>query len=188
MSTIFHARGTEKIGGDVYEKPDFFARFKAFFLRLVPKVGHFSALAFHPPTPAVEQIYMHSFNETLERYRQLLLAQQGGLQLPNDNFDTGEITEPGTYRLTDKTYAELLDKVYDKPVSGALRQNILDFYADLQKPFATKKNQKEWQNVLRELETLKAACAPKMIMTTDIPPALTTPAGHESNGLQTDPE
>jgi len=118
--------------GDIYEKPDFFARLKAFFLRILPKVGPLSALAFHPPTPAVEQLYMHSFNETLDHYRLLLLAQQEGrVQLPNDNFDTGELTEPGTYRLTDKSYAKLLDKVNNKPTSSDLRQNILDFYADL---------------------------------------------------------
>jgi hypothetical protein len=154
--------GYRKDWGDVYEKPDFFARLKAFFLRLVPKVGPFSALAFRPPTPAVEQLYMHSFNETLDHYRQLLLAQQEGrLQLPNDNFDTGKITEPGTYRLEDKSYAELLDRLDGKPTSAALRENMLAFYADLGKPFATKKNPNEWRNVLRELETLKAAPAAK---------------------------
>ena len=162
--------GYRKDWENIYEKPSFFARVKAFFLRLTPKVGPLGALRFHPPTPAVEQIYMHSFNETLDNYRKLLLAhQEGRLQLPNDNFDTGGSTEPGTYRLTDKSYAALLDKVSDKPVSGALRQNMLDFYADLEKPFATKKNPKEWQNLLRELETLKAAPAPKTTM--DIPPA-----------------
>jgi hypothetical protein len=153
--------GYRKDWGDVYEKPDFFARLKAFFLRLVPKVGPLSALAFHPPTPAVEQMYMHSFNETLDHYRQLLLAQQEGrLQLPNENLDTGEITEPATYGLTDKSYAELLERVNGKPVSGTLRQDILNFYAALEKPFVTKKNPAEWQDVLRELGTLKAVSAP----------------------------
>jgi hypothetical protein len=143
--------------GHIYEKPSFLARFKAFFLRLVPKVGPFSPLAFHPPTPAVEQIYMHSFNETLARYEQLLVAQQEGrLLLPNKNFDTGETTEAGAYQLTDETYARLLGKLNGKPVSDALRRNILDFYADLGKPIETKKRPKEWQNVLRELETLKS--------------------------------
>jgi len=152
--------GYRKDWGDVYEKPDFFARFKAFFLRLIPKVGPFSALAFRPPTPDVEKLYMQSFNETLDHYRHLLLAQrEGTLQLPNDNFDTGEKTEPGTYRLTDESYAELLDKLNDKPASDALRQNILDFYADLGKPYATKKKPKEWKNVLQELDTLKPAPA-----------------------------
>jgi hypothetical protein len=95
--------------GTVYEKPGISARIKAFFLRLVPKVGPFSALAFHPPTPAVEQMYMHSFNETLEHYRGMLLAQQEGrLQLPNENLDTGELTKPTAYPFTDETYAKLL--------------------------------------------------------------------------------
>jgi hypothetical protein len=62
--------------GDVYEKPGFGARLKAFFLRWLPKIGPFSGLAFHPPTPKVEHLYMHSFNETLDHYRALLLAQQ----------------------------------------------------------------------------------------------------------------
>jgi hypothetical protein len=142
--------------GNIYEKPSFFARLKASISRLIPKVGPFSSLAFHPPTPAVEQIYMHSFNETLAFYEQLLVAQrEGRLQLPNKNFDTGETTEAGAYHLTDKTYAKLLDKLNGKPMSSALRRNILDFYADLGKPIETKKNPKEWQNILRELEVLK---------------------------------
>jgi hypothetical protein len=143
--------------GTVYEKPGILARIKVLFLRLVPKVGPFSALAFHPPTPAVEQLYMHSFNETLEHYRGMLLAQhEGRLQLPNDNFDTGELTEPAAYPFADKAYANLLDKVTGKPVSDALRTDILAFYADLGAPLATKRDPKAWQNVLGELGKLKA--------------------------------
>lgn len=142
-------------GGD-YKKPDFFARLKALLSHLLPKIGPFSALAFHPPTPAVEQIYMHSFNETLDRYRVLLLAQkESRLQLPNDNLDTGGITVPAGYELTDETYANLLDKTSGKPISDALRQNILAYYSDLGKGFATKKDQHAWQRVLTELDGLK---------------------------------
>jgi len=149
--------GYRKEWGHIYEKPSFFARMKAFFVRLVPKVGPFSALKFHPPTPAVEQMYMHSFNETLALYQKLLVAQgEGRLELPNDNLDTGEITEAGVYRPADKSYATLLTKLDGKPVSDDLRRNILQFYADLEKPFVTKKNPREWKNVLRELDTLKA--------------------------------
>src|SRR3974390_1855852 len=144
--------GYRKDWGDLYETPGFFARLKAFFLRILPKVGPFSALAFHPPTPDVEQLYMHSFNETLDHYRQLLLAQkEGRLQLPNENFDTGEITAPAAYRLADRTYSELLAKISGKPISESLRQDVLAYYADLGKSFLTKESAKEWQNVLREL-------------------------------------
>ncbi|MGC2765783.1 MAG: hypothetical protein WB607_09780, partial [Candidatus Acidiferrum sp.] len=148
--------GYRKEWGDVYEKPDFFARFKAFTLYLVPRVGPFSALGYHPPTPAVEQIYMHSFNETLDHYRLLLLAQQEGrLQLPNDNLDTGGLTGPAVYRLTDETYATLLNKTSGKPISDALRRDVLAYYADLEKGFATKKDPEAWQKVLNELDRLK---------------------------------
>jgi hypothetical protein len=143
-------------GGD-YEKPGFFARFKAFLSHLVPKIGPFSALAFHPPTPAVEQIYMHSFNETLNHYRLLLLAQvEGILQLPNDNLDTGGLAEPADYRLTDETYAKLLVMTNGRPISDTLRRDILDYYADPEKKFATKKDPEAWQKVLNELDRLKA--------------------------------
>jgi hypothetical protein len=149
--------GYRKDWGDVYEKPGFFARFKALIVRLVPKVGPFSALAFHAPPPAVEQMYMHSFNETLDHYRSLLLAQQEGkLQLPNDNLDTGGLTEPADYRLTDETYAKLLDKTSGKPISDTLRLDILAYYADPNKAFATKKNPEAWQKVLDELSSLRA--------------------------------
>jgi hypothetical protein len=142
--------------GKTYEKPGIAARIKAFFLRLVPKVGPFSALAFHPPTPAVEQLYMHSFNETLKHYRGMLVAQQEGrLQLPNDNFDTGELTEPTAYPFADETYAKLLADVSGKPITDPLRSDILAFYSDLGAPFATKKNSKAWQEVLDELGKLK---------------------------------
>jgi len=149
--------GYRKEWGRVYEKPGFFARLKALFLRLVPKVGPFSGLAFHPPPPAVEQLYMNSFNETLEHYRALLLAQQEQrLQLLNDNLDTGALTGAATYRLADQTYAKLLNKTSGKPVSDALRRDLLSYYADLEKPFATKRNSKAWHELIKELDTLKS--------------------------------
>ncbi|HWY42067.1 MAG TPA: zinc dependent phospholipase C family protein [Candidatus Sulfotelmatobacter sp.] len=149
--------GYRKEWGDVYEKPGFFARFKAFVFRLVPKIGPLSGLAFHPPTPAVEQIYMRSFNETLDHYRLLLLAQQEGrLQLPNNNLDTGGLSGPAVYRLSDKTYANLLGRTSGKPISDALRRDILGYYADLEKGFATKKDPQAWEKVLTELDTLRS--------------------------------
>jgi hypothetical protein len=143
--------------GKIYEKPGFVARLKAFFLRLVPKVGPFSGLAFHPPTPEVERLYMNSFNETLDRYGALLLSvQEDRLQLPNANLDTGAITGAADYKLTDEAYAKLLRKTSGKPVSGALREDLLWYYADLKKPYATKRNAKAWKEVVQELDTLKS--------------------------------
>jgi len=147
--------------GDVYEKPGPFARIKAFFLRLVPKKGPFSALDFHPPTPVIEQMYMESVNQTFDHYRALLVAERNGkLQLPNENLDTGTVTGGSVYRLTDKTYAQLLKETSGKPISDALRDDLLSYYRDLAKPFATKRNPKEWHELLRDLDKLKST-APK---------------------------
>jgi hypothetical protein len=99
---------------------------------------------------------MHSFNETLDHYRLLLLSQQEGrLQLPNDNLDTGGLTGPAVYRLTDETYANLLGKTSGKPISDSLRRDILAYYADLEKGFATKRDPKAWQKVLSQLDALR---------------------------------
>lgn len=156
---IYNVSNSEyrKDWGNVYEKPGFGARLKAFFLRLVPKVGPFSGLAFHPPPPAVEQLYMSSFNETLVHFRALLLAQQERrLQLRNDNLDTGAVTGAAAYRLTDETYAKLLDKTSGKPVQEALRRDFLSYYADLEKPFANKQNSKAWHKLIKKLDNLKS--------------------------------
>jgi hypothetical protein len=149
--------------GNLYEKPGFFARLKALFLRIVPKIGPFSGLAFHPPTPAVEQLYMSSVNHTLEHYRALLLAQQEGrLELSNDNLDTGAVTTAASYGLTDETYAKLLARTSGKPVSDALRSDLLSYYADLEKPFSTKRNSKAWRDLVNELNTLKSMPADRV--------------------------
>ena len=146
-----------KTWGDIYEKPGFVDRLKAFFLRVVPKVGPFSGLAFHPPTPTVEQLYMGSFNATLDHCRALLLAERvHRLQLPNENLDIGVPTVPATYRLADETYAQLLNKTSGEDVSESLRKDLLSYYDDLDKAFATKRQAKDWRELVRELDILKA--------------------------------
>ena len=159
---IYHISnsGYQKEWGHIYETPGFWARLKAFFLRVMPKVGPLSGLAFHPPTPDVEHLFMGSFNETLDRYRELLRAQQENrLHLPNDNLDTGRTTAAADYRLTDETYAELLRRLSGKPISSALRQNILSYYSNLKKPYATKRYPEKWKELVKRLDELKSTPA-----------------------------
>lgn len=156
---IYHISNSEyrKEWGNIYEKPGFSARIKAFALRVVPKVGPFSGLAFHPPPPDAEELFMKSFNETVAHYRSLLLAQgEDRLQLPNLNLDTGAMTEPATYRFTDDTYAKLLKRTSGKPMSNDLRHNLLLYYSDLDKPFATKRDSAAWQEVVKQVEALRS--------------------------------
>ncbi len=106
---------------------------------------------------AEENLFMRSFNQTLDRYR-CFLAMHGEstLLLPNENFDTGEPIQPGAYRLADNTYAKLVDKVSSKTISGELRANILAFYANLDAPFATKQDNARWVKLLGQLDSLKS--------------------------------
>lgn len=155
---LYHISRSEyrKEWGDVYEQPGFFARLKAFFFRLVPKAGPLGGLAFLPPTPATEQLYMNSFNETVQLLRALLVAQgEGRLRLLNRNLDTGSTTLAATYRLTDKTYARLIDKLNSRTVSPELRSDVLAYYADLDRPFDTKRDANHWATLIRQLDSLR---------------------------------
>ena len=42
-----------------------------------------------------------------------------------------------------------------RAVDAGLRQNVLEFYRDLDAPFATKKDRKEWRKTLEAVEKLK---------------------------------
>jgi len=76
--------------------------------------------------------------------------------LPNENLDTGAVTRAATYRLSDQTYAKLLDKTSGKHVTDALRGDFLSYYGNLEKPFATKANLKAWRRLIKELDNLKS--------------------------------
>jgi hypothetical protein len=82
-------------------------------LRVFPKVGPFSSLAFRLPTPEAERVYLDSFDKTAARYRGFLaaLSKSGAVSLPNLNFDTGEAVRPGDYRLADRAQQQLMEKV-----------------------------------------------------------------------------
>jgi hypothetical protein len=141
-----------------YERPGIFARFLAFLLRILPKIGPLRTFAFKPPPATAETMFLKSFNSSLAEYRRLLDEQaQGTLRLREQNFDTGQPTQPATYRLADEAYAKLLDKLNGKPVPDDLRANILAYYSDLNAPFDTKRHPKEWKKLLKELDAVKSA-------------------------------
>jgi Zinc dependent phospholipase C len=152
----------EKEWGKDYEQPTSGEKFIAFLTKLLPKIGPLRVLQFRAPTPQTEKMFEDSFNATLDRYRKLLAQVGSGhdLELVNDNFDTGGSSAPGKYRMSDDTYAKLLDKLSDEKFGRALpevRQNILSFYSDLNAPYATKRDPKAWAKVQVELDQLKAA-------------------------------
>lgn len=162
---LYHLSRTnyQKEWGNGYRKPGFGTRVLAFFLKLIPKVGPFKAVAFTIPTTQTEDIYIKSINKTVDDYGALLREQKAKqLTLADMDFDTGRDTRAGEYSLADKTYAHLLDDLakhnFDQ-ASPELRQNILRFYADPNAQIATKKNPKAWKTTQEELDKLKASKA-----------------------------
>jgi len=149
----------QKNWGTKYQPPTFWENFLAFLTRIIPKIGPLKVLQLKTPTPDTERMFEASFNATLDRYRKLLgQVGSGQVDLPNDNFDTGEITGPGTYRLNDEAHAKLLDELAKENFKGTtpeLRTEILDFYGHPDAPYATKQNVKAWVKVQAELEQLK---------------------------------
>ncbi|MGC2196970.1 MAG: zinc dependent phospholipase C family protein [Terriglobales bacterium] len=151
----------EKEWGREYRKPGIGTRILAFFLRLMPKVGPFSALAFKIPTQQTEDMYIKSVNLTVEDYGKLLhKTKVQDLRLPNKDFDTGKDTRAGEYQLTDKAYEKLLNQLAERKfehLTPQLQENILEFYGDLQAPIRTKRSEKAWTQTLADLERLRAA-------------------------------
>jgi hypothetical protein len=153
----------EKEWGTEYHKPGFRTKLVTFLVRIVPKIGPFKALKVRMPTPAVEKLFMASFNATVDRYRALLTnVAAGQLQLDNDNFDIGQLSRAGIYNGADEAYAKLVGKLADRQFAGTspeLRQNILAFYTDVKKPIharSTAKEMVESAKLVDQLDRLKA--------------------------------
>jgi len=151
----------EREWGANYERPGIGARFLAFLFQLIPKIGPLRAFSFKAPTRKTELLFMKSFDATFDRYRALLgELTSGRLQLTNQNLDIGQPTRAGGYNLADDAYASLLDKLADKRITGIspqLRAEILAYYADLDRPIATKRRRAAWRKTLEELDQLKSA-------------------------------
>jgi hypothetical protein len=130
----------EREWGTEYRRPGMGSRFMTWVLEIVPKTGPFKSLAFRPPTPAVEKLFMASFNATVDSYRALLLkVDVGDFKLENNNIDVGKPTPAGEYLGADLAYDKLLGKLANHKfagISGELRSNILDYYQD-RKPLAS---------------------------------------------------
>ena len=154
----------QKNWGTQYQPPTVRERFLAFLVRILPKVGPLRVLQLRTPTPAAEKMFEASFNRTLKRYRRLVdEVSSGEPTLPNDNFDTGEITGPGKYKLNDQAHAKLLDALAKQSFNGAspeIRAELLEFFSHPDAPYAMKREPKEWAKVQGQIEQLKNSAPP----------------------------
>jgi len=151
----------EKNWGHEYLRPTFREKCAAFFVRLIPRIGPLKVLKLSRPTPETEHMFEASFNAALERYKVLLgQVRTGQPDVPNQNFDTGESAPPGTYVMNDHAHAKLLEALAKQNFEGAsaeVRAELLQFYADPNAPYATKRKPKDWERVVAALEQLRAS-------------------------------
>jgi hypothetical protein len=144
------------------KKAGFTVHLIAFLIVIVPKIGPISDLAIRGPNPETDRWYIESVNRSMQDYDRMLgeLAKDPShqLDLPNRDLDTGNLVRPGGYRLTDKTYAQLLNKLTAEPhrlVPSGLRHDVLAYYSDPNAPISTKKNAHAWKRVQSDLTTLQ---------------------------------
>ncbi len=170
-----------------FKGPGIRAHLLAVLVFIVPKVGPLSDLAIKIPKTETEERYLTSVNHAVDIYRDLLTRLRNGtgtpLSLANLDLDTGEISKPGTYPLTDKTYARLLDRLTSRPertIPPRLKQNVIAYYSDPDAPITTKKDKKAWNRVTAELQQLNEmkVGAPEMIS------ADQAESGKDSAGVQ----
>jgi hypothetical protein len=150
----------EKNWGLQYDDPGLRGRIVTTPGRVLPK-GPFHVLSFQSPGPDAEKLFMDSFNAAVERFRSDLDAERGrqSQQPANVNLDIGSPSDAGKYRLTDDTYARLVEQLAKRQftdVPQELRENILAFYTkDENAAISTKKDRRHWAKLQKELDSLR---------------------------------
>jgi hypothetical protein len=153
----------EKEWGKDYPRPGRGAKTLAFLVRLLPKIGPLRALSLRTPTPETEQMFEASFNAALQDYQNLLRGvREGKLNLPNINLDTGTITGPGRYFMSDGAYARLLGQLTSDnadAISPVVRADILayfrgEWFRDPVRQDRLDKAKVDWSKIPKQIQML----------------------------------
>ncbi len=144
------------------KEPGFRSHLYAGFIYILPKVGTLKMLAIRGPNQKTEDLYIHSLSRSIKALR-LVMANYDRIDryIANRDLDTGAIVKPGSYPLTDQTYAKLLAELTKHPtypIPVQLKHDMQDYYADPLSPITTKNNPKQWAAVqanLKILQTMK---------------------------------
>ncbi len=100
---------------------------------VMPRVGPLSDLAIRGPEAATEVDYVKSLLHTNATMRDKLQHATTRDGLVNLDLDTGAPIRPGTYRLCDTTYAQLLHKVASMPqtpIPFGIKRDLQAFFSD----------------------------------------------------------
>lgn len=148
--------------GKQRQESKFFAKVAVFFIKILPKIGPLKTLKFKSPGEKGQKLFAQSFEAILENY-QVALNQIGKdeLVLPDIDFDTGNPTRFGEYKLADNTYDKLLAKLQEqdyKNITPQLQKSLVDFYRTADSTTIALRKPKEWQKTVirvKEVTDLK---------------------------------
>src|SRR5208283_5159974 len=127
------------------------------FIFILPKIGPLSDLSLRGPTPLTEQDYVNSLVHTVDVFRQMLVHATTTSGLANQDLDTGDAIRPGTYRLCDETYANLLHEIARAPATPipfGLKRDLLAYFNDPEKAIYLQRNPKMFARMQAELPIL----------------------------------
>lgn len=146
-------------GWDQYRKnPGIGTHLLAYILFILPRIGPLADAAIRGPNANTQVSYVASLNHSIDSLRHILANFDSVAYLvPNRDLDTGGMVRPGTYRLTDQTYAKLIDflaRTPTRPIPFDLKQAVANYYSDPTAPIVTKKDAQEWAKLQTELKTL----------------------------------
>ena len=127
---------------------------------ILPKFGPLKLTAIKGPTTATEEDYVRSVNRSTEALR-LALERFGGPKpgLENRDLDTGSMVSPGSYKLSDQTYADLLRRLAaapNSPIPASVKANVLAYYAGGESPVFEKMYPERWERIKTDLQVLQA--------------------------------
>ncbi len=115
--------------GHDHDKPKFKERMIAFLITILPKVGPLKTFRFKEVGPEGEKQFIKSFDTVMDHYKDALThLNYEHINLPNVDFDTGKLTTPEEYELSDDSYGQLLIKLQENKFSyltAPLKQNII---------------------------------------------------------------
>jgi hypothetical protein len=147
--------------GKEQRKPNIFVKTLSWFILILPKVGPLKVLKIKAPGDKAEKLFIQSFDTVLLHCSNAVKTLNNGtLTLSNIDFDTGNETAPGEYKLADATYKNVLLKLSKrefKLLNKALQQNINIFYSQSKPTLTTKRQRREWKKISAALQQLNTA-------------------------------
>ncbi len=149
-----------------FKGPGIRAHLLAIVVWMIPKIGPAALLAIKIPNAESQREYVKSVDDTLARYESILNSLHEGGRTPalaDLDLDTGKSELPGTYPLTDKTYAELLKRITAVPtrkLAPGARRNILAFFSQPNARTAWEREGHNWSPIAKELVILQGMQLP----------------------------